>query len=269
MRCKAVKIVSALLMLILVSCRVETPKDIIPQGKMELVLYDYHLAQSTINKEHFTGHYKEKLICRSVFEKHNITKEMFDTALVWYNRHPKQMLEIYTGVEARIKREHSILSSLRSARIEGVDLSFAHLRSNISELWTSHNVRQLSSVPLNNKLAFSFETPKDSTFMAGDSLSFSFNVMFMSSSENPVKQRALAGINYEFYDKTTANKQVAVDASGHYELHVPRNYKSRLKSMNGYVYYYDNDSTSASGMLVSDISLRRLHSVQSGRSTAK
>ncbi|MBQ5887787.1 MAG: DUF4296 domain-containing protein [Bacteroidaceae bacterium] len=259
MRCKAVRIFSLLLLVLLVSCRVETPKNILSQGKMGEVLYDYHLARALIDKEHYAGYYKEKLVYRAVFEKHGITKEMFDSSLVWYNRHPKQMVEVYKGLESRIKNEQASFALLRSARVDGVDLDFAHLGSNISELWTSHNVKMLSAVPLNNKLAFSFVTPKDSTFMAGDSLSFSFNVKFISQNRTDILQQAFAAINYEYNDKTTGAHEVIVDSPGHYELYVPRNYGSRLKSMDGYVYYYDNDTVGAARMIISDISLRRLH----------
>ena len=57
MRCKVVKIVFALMMLFLVSCRVEMPKDVPSPEKMEAVLYDYHLAQ-TIATTLATSDYK-------------------------------------------------------------------------------------------------------------------------------------------------------------------------------------------------------------------
>ena len=126
----------------------------------------------------------------------------------------------------------------------------------------------LSSVPLNNKVSFSFSTPKDSTFVAGDSLTFSFNVMFLSPGGADVERQSHAAINYEYADKTTGYQSVCIDESGHYELQVPRNFKSRLKSMNGYVFYSDNDSTATSKAVISDISLRSTHPVQS-KSTAK
>lgn len=266
MRCKVVKIISALLLLSLVSCRVEMPKDVPSPDKMEAVLYDYHLAQ-TMASTMASSDYKEKLLYRNVFEKHGMTKEVFDSALVWYNRHPKYMMKIYKNLESRLQYEVDVLSSLRSTREVGVDINFAHLSSNISELWTSHNVKMLSSVPLNNKLAFSFTTPKDSSFVAGDSLVFSFNVMFIPKGETGVERHAHAAINYEFSDKTTGFQWAHVKAPGHYELRVPRNFKSRLKSMNGYVFYSDNDTTYASRVVVSDISLRRIHPVQSNSSS--
>ncbi|MBQ5895364.1 MAG: DUF4296 domain-containing protein [Bacteroidaceae bacterium] len=268
MRCKLVNIIVVFSLLFLCSCRVEMPKDVIPPDKMEAILYDYHLVQSMEGVAYTSGDYKGKLFYRGVFDKHHVTKEMFDSALVWYNRNPKYMVEIYENLESRMQREVNALASLKSSRVYGVDLNFAHLNSNISELWTSHNVRMLSAVPLNNKLAFSFTTPKDSTFVTGDSLSFSFNTMFISPLKGAVNQQAYAAVYVEYTDNTVGSYALEVDSSGHYELHVPRNYKSRLKSMDGYVYYCDDDTTNESKLVVSDISLRRLHPVQS-KSSAK
>lgn len=255
---KVVKAVFALLLLFVVSCRVEMPKDVPSPDKMEAVLYDYHLAQ-TMATTLSTSDYKEKLLYKAVFKKHGMTKEEFDSALVWYSRHPKYMMEVYRNLESRIQYEVDVLSSLKSARDEGVDLNFVNLSSDVSELWTSHNVRMLSSVPLNNKLAFSFSTPKDSSFVAGDSLVFSFNVVFFTPDETDVKRQAHAVVNYEFSDKTTGSQWMLLEKSGHYKLPVPRNFKSRLKSMNGYVFYFDRDTTFASKAVISDISLKRMH----------
>lgn len=263
MRRKAVKIVFLFVLLFLVSCRVEMPKDVLPPEKMEAVLYDYHLVQSMIGLSSTTGDYKEKLYYRAVFDKHNITKEMFDSSLVWYNRYPKHMISIYKNLETRMQQETDFLSSLKSAREAGVDLNYAYLVSDISELWTSSNSRMLSAVPYNNKLDFSFSTPKDSTFIAGDSLSFSFNARFVAPDEFSVKQQAIAAVRFEYSDNTIGYNEVAVDSPGYYELCVPRNFKSRLKAMDGYVFYYDNDTTCSARMILSDISLRRIHPVQS------
>ena len=259
---KVVRSVSVLLLLLLASCSVEMPKDVPSLEKMEAVLYDYHLVQSMEGVAYSTGEYKEKLLYRYVFEKHGMTKADFDSALVWYNRNPKYMVEIYRKIESRLQKEIDAFALIKSVQEEGVDLNSAYLGSNISELWTGHGVKMLSSVPLNNKLSFSFSTPDDSTFVAGDSLAFSFNAMFISHEENATRQHAVASINFEYSDNTAGSKDLFIDETGHYELNVPRYYASRLKSMGGYVYYFDNDTTLGSRVIISDISLRRLHPVQ-------
>ena len=71
---------------------------------MEAVLYDYHLVQA-MSSEYSSATYREKLFYSYVFTKHNITKEHFDSSLVWYNRYPKHMLRIYTNIEAALEKE--------------------------------------------------------------------------------------------------------------------------------------------------------------------
>lgn len=258
MRCRVMKIVSLVLLALLVSCKVEMPKDVLSPKKMEDVLYDYHLTQSMATV-YSSMDYKEKLMFAYVYDKHGITKEVFDSSLVWYNRYPRYMKDIYANIEKRMNVELEYMSNVKAMQNETVDLNAANLTPGNAELWTGHTVRMLSATPLNNKLAFSFDTPKDSTFIAGDSLAFSFNAIFISSDTATVKQSVYAAITLEYADKSFFMTGVDINAAGHYAITVPRNFKSRPKSMSGYVYYSDNDSTGISRALFGALSLKRIH----------
>lgn len=266
-RC-AVKIVSVLLLLLLVSCKVEMPKGILPPEKMEAVLYDYHLAQS-MSSTLASADYKEKLMYIYVYEKHGIDKELFDSSLVWYNRYPKYIKDIYANLETRFQREVDILGGARLQQYEGVDLDAANLAVNVAELWTGHPVKLLSSTPLNNRVVFSFDTPKDSAFVVGDSLVFSFNATFFSENDAAVTQQAYAAVTLEYDDETYHITGMSIKESGLFVLPVSRNFKSRLNSMSGYVYYFDNDTSYTSRMLLNDLSLKRLHPSKSAKSVPR
>ena len=266
-RC-AVKIVSVLLLLLLVACKVEMPKDILPPEKMEAVLYDYHLAQS-MSSTLASADYKEKLMYLYVYEKHNINKELFDSSLVWYNRYPKYMKEIYANLETRIQHEVDVLGGSKLQQEEGVDLDAVNLAVNIAELWTGHPVKLLSSTPLNNRVSFSFNTPKDSAFVVGDSLVFSFNATFFSENDAAVTQEAYAAVTLEYDDESFRISGMSIKESGAFVLPVSRNFKSRLNSMSGYVYYFDNDTTYGSRMLLNDLSLKRLHPPKDKKSVTR
>ena len=257
LRC-AVKIVSVLLVVVLVSCKVEIPKDVLPPEKMERVLYDYHLTQAMITTV-ASYEYKEKLMFRSVYDKHNISKELFDSSLVWYNRYPKYMKEIYNNLETRLQNDVDILGGAKVLQNEGIDLDAANLAPNIAELWTDNRVKMLSSSPLNNKISFSFDTPKDSSFVVGDSLVLSFNVMFISENEKEVKQEVYTAINLEYSDESHYSADLSVKESGHFTVSAPRNNSSRLKSMSGFIFYFDNDALNASRVVLNDLSVKRLH----------
>ena len=117
----------------------------------------------------------------------------------------------------------------------------------------------LSATPLCNKLTFSFTTPKDSTFIAGDSLVFSFTATFIKPEDADVKQKLYATVNLDYSDKTTRDAGKYVTESGRVSVAVPRNQASRLKSMTGYIFYFDNDTACRSKLLLNDLSVKRIH----------
>lgn len=261
MRVAAVKIVSFLLVAILVSCKVEIPEEVLPPEKMEAVLYDYHLTQSMASTLASVD-YKEKLMYTYLYDKHNISKEHFDSSLVWYNRYPKYMKAIYENLEGRLQDEVDLLGGAKNLQYEGVDLDAANLLADVAELWSGHPVKELSSTPLNNRLHFSFDVPKDSTFLVGDSLVFSFNAFFIAGNALDVKQEIYASVTLEYNDDSYLIKGLSVKESDYYVIPVARNNNTLLKSMSGYVYYFDDDTTYSSKVLLHDLSLKRLHPVK-------
>ena len=241
------------------SCEVKMPENIIPPDKMEAVLYDYHLVQA-MSSEYSSATYREKLFYSYVFTKHNITKEYFDSSLVWYNRYPKHMLRIYTNIEAALEKEIEAFGESKGALEDCVSLDMAFLAIDTAELWTSPTTRILQSTPLTNKLSFSFVTPQDSSFVPGDSLVFSFHALFATGGAPDVKQNVYTSLLLSYDDGTDETKSLDISESGIYSLGVKRG-DSRLKTMNGYLYYSDNDSTSQARLFLTDLSLRRFHPV--------
>ena len=259
-----VKILYLFLLTFAVSCQVKIPENVIPPKKMESVLYDYHITQSMAST-YANADFKEKLFYIYLYDKHNITKKQFDESFKWYNRYPKHLRNIYKNLEDRLQSEVEILSRAKVMRSEGVAIDVANLEPNIAELWTSHNVKMLTSTPLNNRIVFSFDTPKDSTFIVGDSLVFSFNTTFVPQGGCDIKQEVYAAINLEYNNTKSASKGVKVSESGHYDIAVPRNNSSRLKSMSGYIFYNDSDTAASSKVIISGISVKRLHPVSPKR----
>ena len=253
-----VKFVTGLLVLLLVSCKVEMPENILPPGKMEDILYDYHLANS-MSSTFASADYKEKLMYAYVYDKHNVSKEHFDSSLAWYNRYPKYMKGVYENLEKRFQEDVDVLGGAKVLQNEGVDIDAAYLASDVAELWTGFPVKVLSSTPLNNKILFSFNTPDDSSFVAGDSLVFSFNAMFVSENEANVNQEAYAAITLEYNDDSYCVKGIGIKEAGDYAVAASRNFGSSLKSMSGYVYYFDNDTSYASRVLLDALSVKRIH----------
>ena len=100
---RIIKILSVLFLLAIVACEVKRPEYILPPERMEAFLYDYHLVQS-MSGEYSSSSNKEKLFYDYVFKKHGITKEQFDTAMIWYNRYPKHLQGIYESLEKKLEK---------------------------------------------------------------------------------------------------------------------------------------------------------------------
>ena len=248
---------SFFLVLALFSCEVKIPDDVIAPDKMEKLLYDYHLVQS-MSSEYASDEYKEKLYFEYVFAKHNVKEAEFDSSLVWYNRYPKHMYRIYQNLEQRLEGEVEMMSNAKGTLDEGVSLDVAYLASDTAELWTSTPAKMLLSTPLQSTLTFGFEM-SDTLFVAGDSLSFSFDASFVSGGVKGVRQEAFAAITVNYDDGKVENCAARVDKTGHVVLAFNRYFDSRPVSMNGFVYYFDNDATASARLVLTAISVTRIH----------
>lgn len=264
MNCRFVHIVLLLLALCLGSCEVEMPKDVIVQDKMEALLYDYHLVQA-MSSEYASTEYKEKLYFDYVFKKHNVTKEQFEHSMKWYVRYPKHLKRIYANLEERLEKEVEVMGAAKGVIEDNTSLSVAYLATDTAELWTGPKNKMLTATPLNSKVAFGFDAPKDSAFVKGDSLFFAFTARFVPCGVKDVKQEAHAAIRIDYEDGSSDGRGVNILNSGDYVLSLKRNYGSRLKSMSGFVYYFDNDSTALPKLMLGDISLKRIHPVEKNK----
>jgi hypothetical protein len=83
------------------------PGYVLSDRKMENVLFDLYIAETEIN-ENSTVFYndsaKKRDLLESVFRKHRVSQEKFDTSLVWYNAHIKQYMKINTRLTDRYDR---------------------------------------------------------------------------------------------------------------------------------------------------------------------
>ena len=124
-------------------------------------------------------------------------------------------------------------------------------------------------IVVNSHMAFDFTAPDDSSFMAGDSISFSFDALFVNEGRDSLRQRAYAGVLVRYADGTSDNLGIEILRSGRHAIELPRNMESRLESMDGFVYYSDNDSLSKAKLMLSDISLKKFSAKNSGETEEK
>ena len=123
-------------LLLLCSCE-QKPEGILSKGKMEEVLYDYHIAQYMASTLPYDDRYKSQLYIEAVFDKHGISEAQFDTSLVYYNRHTDQIRDIYDHVKHRLE-DYDAKLQLESGSNE-IRASFT-LGGDTADIWSGHDV---------------------------------------------------------------------------------------------------------------------------------
>ena len=241
----------AVALLCVVGCEVKIPEGVIVPEKMEPLLYDYHLAQ-VITAGQASSSYEKKLHINYVFDKHGVSKEVFDSSLVWYTRYPRKMLNIYSSLEKKLAAELDDKDITLSQELQDVE------DAETVNLWSDSRLKILSSAALCNKVTFKVKAA--SSDLRGDSISLSFTALNILS-DSSLQSRATAVIAVEYKDGSEAANSVNITNNGAYIVAVERNYDSDIKEVRGFVYYTDNDSLCSSKLLLSDIKLLRIHPV--------
>lgn len=242
------------ILIFLASCQVKIPKDIIQPDKMEALLYDYHIVQAMGNEVSSMQEYQVKLYYDYLFKKHGVTKALFDSSLVWYTRHPSNLAEIYANLQKSFDHDVAIMQGERDVENYSVNID-KDITIDTLELWQGMSVQELTSIPNNNRLLFSYES--DSAFVAGDSIVLKFNTYFFTKNKN--LQHLYAAVLVCYNDTTTESVALNIDKPGSYTLPIARNYDSKMNELRGFIYYDDNDESSQSGVVLSELSLLRIH----------
>jgi hypothetical protein len=96
----------ALLMLAIVllpSCS-KRPSHVLSDEKMEHILFDLYIAETEINENRpvfSDDSLRRQQLLHSVFKRHKVSEQAFDTSLVWYNANLDKYLKIIENVTER------------------------------------------------------------------------------------------------------------------------------------------------------------------------
>jgi len=166
-------ILTLLFALLLSACN---KSKVLSEKQMEDVLFDLHIADAIISdnyRDFLTGEKKQELYA-SVFQKHGITQEQFDTSLVWYGLNLDKFLVIYGNLDKR----YAVLTDNLIAEIERQKKPVITSDTNI---WEGAKSFMLVSLPGKNLIDFNLNldtiqlSPKEY-------YEFAFNVLGVSDS---------------------------------------------------------------------------------------
>ncbi|WP_418699165.1 DUF4296 domain-containing protein [Bacteroides sp.] len=251
-----------LLAFCLTACQVKRPKTVLPDAKMENLLYDYHIAKAMGEEVPYNESYKRVLYIESVFKKYGITQADFDSSMLWYARNPETLTKIYEKVNLRLKAERDGINHLIALRDNKPKES---LPGDSIDVWIWQHIYQLTGMPLDNKLTFTL--PSDTNFYDRDTLRWSVRFRFHNGVPDSIHAPLMAmQILYEKNDSVISAIQ-KVKNSGVETISLFADTLGKIKEVRGFIYY--PMQTSLQPLLADRISLTRYHATDSLMITPK
>lgn len=255
MKQRFVKYLVCLILPMLVACEVKIPETIIQPDKIEALLYDYHLVQAM--SADAKSDYMRKLYAEYVFDKHGVTKEKFDSSMVWYTRNPKHLYAMYNRMYDKLLKEVELLENENNVFLNVALADSTYMLGDTVNLWQGLGTKLLSPTPLMNRVKYSYEA--DSTYKRGDSIVMKMDVLHIARRQKTEQNAAIAAIMIEYADSTYRSNGIRITDNGHYAIAVPRNYDSDIKEIRGHIYYSAGDTLADERMLIGNIAVMRLH----------
>lgn len=232
-----------------VSCGKQIPDDIIQPSAMEELLYDYHLALTMGNDLNYSERYKRESYKNYVFKKHGVTEAEFDSSMVWYTRNTKELTDIYKNLQKRYEMAEEQMKSELNKRSGQISVS---LSGDSVDVWSDRNLYWLTTSPLTNRLMFDLKA--DTTFHNKDILVLEADYSFLAYEKNTAK--AVVSMKITFDNDSILAMSKVIEKSGKEQLVLQPDSAYKYKSISGFVYYSNPDSTDAT-VLINNIKLLR------------
>lgn len=87
---------------LMLSCQLDRPhKDVLEKEELVPLLMDLHMLyaiQSSVDYRKIASEYDSVDTYTYIFDKHGVSRAVFDSSIAWYSRHPKRFTEIYDEV---------------------------------------------------------------------------------------------------------------------------------------------------------------------------
>lgn len=255
-----VALVTFHLSLLFSSCIPSTPSQYIQPDDMEDLLVDYHLVRALAHNSdvpYDSIPFFQAQCLQSVFRKHGVTQEQFDSSMVYYYMRADRFQNVYKRVAERLEERALILGAT-----EGEIGKYASLNAtgDTANIWADRTRMAMMPTPPYNRWDFRLDV--DSTYRRGDSflLQFLSDYVYQDGSKNGVVYLACTYEDDRGRD-TVISRNLHFLATGISQLTFPAYDDGDLKELRGFFYLGDgNDRTTTVRLLfLSNVQLIRFH----------
>lgn len=217
----------------MMSCTSSRPDNVLDEDDMEELLYDIH-------KAHFIdgGDYelradggRQYAMFLSVLKKHDVTKAVWDSSMVYYSVHADVLDKIYISLTERLEYEASTM---------GASLGNAGDTTNI---WSEDkNILLMGKIPYTTR-QWTLDT--DSLLKPGEKVMMNFIALFVSED---VEKHATAVLCMKLANDSVIERHQTITSTGRYSMEIALTDSLPIKSLTGvfmmHVPQYNQESSS-------------------------
>lgn len=243
-----------LLLSVFAACKIKTPDNLIPQEKMEDILFDYHFSKAASNDINYKESYKKEAYKNYLYKKHGISEAEFDSSYAWYARNTTVMEEIYENIKnkvtERLEKVEEVLRLRENKFIRTVSADTA-------EIWGGAKYYIMKPLPNTSLISFSEET--DTTFHLNDHIKFKANYRFENKNEH---QKAITIISVIYKNDSIANfmKETTADGPDSIYFNLSEKREMHRLTLNIFLTNTYKDSGDSLTLIINDLKLMRYHS---------
>ncbi|MBE6311425.1 MAG: DUF4296 domain-containing protein [Bacteroidales bacterium] len=230
-------VIFSFFVIILVGCS-KAPKYVIAEDDMVDLLSDLYKAEAIMEDDNnrFNNDSLKMVMRQSVFLKHNVSQEQFDTSLIWYAHNLDVYGKVYVDVIERLEEEKRELTkgdftNVSSAGTAGdVQPSIPRYRmvGDTADIWG--NVRTWLLLPGFNRNRITFDLKPDKENMRGDVYELAFK---MCNTRKLVK--VYMGVDYK--DGSTTYQQKNYNTEGWHKCKIQSDSVRDVIRIYGYIVY--------------------------------
>lgn len=243
-----------LLLLILFAACDDHPQNVLSRGKMEDVLYDYHIMQGIVNDlPAEEREAKGQDYMNAVFEKHGITEAQFDSSIVYYNRHTKDLHKIYSNLKERYT---AVNEEIQLVNGNNDMMAIFSTGGDTTNLWNSAKLLTLRNKELLNKESFTIHA--DTSFRRRDQFILTLSPVFIKERREDYDINLHVGLSVLYASGKHIGTTRVINNDGTQQLTLQTSKDEDIKSITGF-FYYKGKKESRSLCLIDNISLIRMH----------
>ena len=242
-----------LLLFLFVACD-DRPKDVLSRGKMEDVLYDYHIMQGIIDElPSDEREAKAQDYINAVFEKHGITEAQFDSSIVYYNRHTKELHKIYSNLKERYT---TVNDEIQLVNGNNDMMAIFATGGDTTNLWNSAKLLTLRNKDLLNRESFTIHA--DTSFRRQDQFILTLQPVFIKEGGADYDIQLHVGLSVLYKSGKHVGTTRLINNNGLQQLTLQTSKDEDIKTVTGF-FYYKGKKTTRNLCLIDNISLVRMH----------